>query len=274
MSPARRSAIVVSESMAKALWPGKDAMGQCIKVGADTLPCSYVVGIAENIKSQSLSEDPGLFYYLVGRAVRAASRADCSCGWPANQTGAKEAVRRKLQASMPGASYVTVTPFTDVIGGETASWRLGATMFSLFGVLALVLAAIGLYSRDRVQRGAADARTRRARGARARRCGTWCGSCSRDGMRVAAVGVALGAIIALGVSRWVKPLLFQQSALDPVVYWRSGVGVTQRCRAGELDPGAAGGEGGSDGGAYGQSERGRFQVSGVRGGRFQLSGFG
>ena len=57
-----------------------------------------------------------------------------------------EAIRRELQREMPGASYVTVTPFTDVVGGQTSSWRLGATMFVAFGVLALVLAAIGLYS--------------------------------------------------------------------------------------------------------------------------------
>src|SRR5207245_394881 len=43
--------MVVSDAMAKALWPGQDAIGQCVKVGADTTPCRYVVGVAENIKS-------------------------------------------------------------------------------------------------------------------------------------------------------------------------------------------------------------------------------
>src|SRR5947208_12933644 len=56
-------AIVVSDAMAKTLWPGRDPIGQCVKVGADTLPCSYVVGVAENIKYQHLGDDPGLFYY-------------------------------------------------------------------------------------------------------------------------------------------------------------------------------------------------------------------
>ena len=57
-------AMVVSESMAKVLWPGRDAIGQCIRVTADTMPCTYVVGIAENIKDHSLSDDPGFYYYL------------------------------------------------------------------------------------------------------------------------------------------------------------------------------------------------------------------
>jgi predicted permease len=45
-------AMVVSEAMGKVLWPGKDPIGQCIRVVADTLPCTYVVGVAENIKEQ------------------------------------------------------------------------------------------------------------------------------------------------------------------------------------------------------------------------------
>src|SRR5207249_4960894 len=56
--------MVVSQAMAKTLWPDRDPLGQCVRVGADTAPCSYVVGVAENIKSQQLGDDPGLFYYL------------------------------------------------------------------------------------------------------------------------------------------------------------------------------------------------------------------
>src|SRR5205823_3042181 len=65
--------MVVSDAMAKTLWPGRDPIGQCVQVGADlgrhrggadTAPCRYVVGVAENIRSQKLGNDPGLFYYL------------------------------------------------------------------------------------------------------------------------------------------------------------------------------------------------------------------
>ena len=72
-------AMVVSDAMAKTLWPGKDAIGQCIRVNADTMPCTYVVGIAENIRASSMTDDPGFFYYMptpqynpqAGRTVRA-----------------------------------------------------------------------------------------------------------------------------------------------------------------------------------------------------------
>src|SRR5207302_7929829 len=57
-----------------------------------------------------------------------------------------EKIRRQLQPLMPGAAYVTVTPLRDILGEQTRSWQLGATMFLAFGALALALAAIGLYS--------------------------------------------------------------------------------------------------------------------------------
>src|SRR5204863_6854959 len=143
-------AMVVSTAMAQALWPGQEPIGQCVRVSTvrvnmDTLPCTYVVGVAENIKSQALGGDPGLFYYL------------SSAQWYPDQGGLflrthgdasllGETVRRRLQQEMPGVSYVTVTPLRDIIGAQTRSWQLGATMFTAFGALAIVLAAIGLYS--------------------------------------------------------------------------------------------------------------------------------
>ena len=56
--------VVVSQSMAKKLWPGRDALGQCLKIGADTVPCSTVVGIAEDIRRGSFDENDGLQYYI------------------------------------------------------------------------------------------------------------------------------------------------------------------------------------------------------------------
>jgi predicted permease len=215
-TPNAPKAMVVSEAMAKVLWPGKDALGQCIKVQSDTLPCAYVVGIAENIKEQSLAADSGYYYYLSaaqfnpttgGLFVRA--RGDAK--------KLQEAVRRRLQREMPGASYVTIVPFSDVIGSQTRSWELGATMFAAFGVLALALAAIGLYSviAYNVAQRTHELGVRRALGAQStdviRLVVT-------DGLRLAAIGVAIGVAGALWAGKWVKPLLFNVSPRDPWVF--------------------------------------------------------
>lgn len=209
-------AMVVSQAMAKKLWPGRDALGQCVRVGADTMPCTYVVGVAENIKSDNLNDDPGLFYYLPaaqfhpnqgGLFLRA--RGDAAT--------VKEAVRKALQARMPGAAYVTVTPLSDIIGQRTQSWRLGATMFVIFGLLALLLAAIGLYSviAFNVGQRLHELGVRVALGATMRDI---VGHVMTGGLKLATAGIVLGAGIALALGRWVEPLLFDESPHDPAVF--------------------------------------------------------
>jgi predicted permease len=207
---------VVSDAMGKVLWPGKDPIGQCMKVVADTMPCTYIVGIAENIKEQSLAADSGYFYYLSsaqfnpnngGMFVRTRGEA----------TKFQEGVRRRLQREMPGASYVTITPLTEVLGSQTRSWQLGATMFVAFGVLALALAAIGLYSviAYNVAQRTHELGVRRALGAQA---SDVVRLVVTDGLRLAAIGVGIGVAGALWAGKWVKPLLFNVSPKDPWVF--------------------------------------------------------
>jgi len=208
--------MVVSEAMAKRIWPHADALGQCVKVGADTVPCTYVVGIAENIKNNSLNDEPGYYYYLSwdqfapqqgGVFVR--TRGDA-----AQYT---ETIRRALQPVMPGVSYVAVTPMSQVLGEQTQSWQLGATMFLAFGVLALVLAGVGLYSviAYNVAQRTHEMGVRVALGAQVQ---DLVRLVLTQGMAVSTAGIALGAAIALGAGHWVEPLLFNESPRDPWVY--------------------------------------------------------
>jgi predicted permease len=216
-------AIVVSETMAKTLWPQRDAIGQCIRVQKVTEPCTYVVGIAENIKANSLSEDTGLYYYLPtmqmqpqngGLFVR--TRGDA-----AEMT---DAIRRELQKEMPGASYVTVTPISEILGTQTSSWKLGATMFVAFGVLALALAAIGMYSviAYNVAQRNHEMGVRVALGAQGRDLARLVVG---EGVKLGVVGIVIGAAVALWAGKWVKPLLFNQSPRDPAIFAIVTVGL-------------------------------------------------
>ena len=209
-------AMVVSQSMAKTLWPGRDPIGECVRIQADTVPCTYVVGVAEDIKEREIDHDPGLFYYVSaaqfhpdvgGLFVRTRGTA----------ADAQEGVRRRLQRVMPGSSYVVVGPLSELLGEQTRSWRLGATMFAAFGSLALVLAAIGLHgvvSYNVAQR-SHELGVRAALGAR---MGDLAGVVVREAMQLTAAGVAIGSAIALFVAPWVAPLLFRESPRDPWVF--------------------------------------------------------
>jgi putative ABC transport system permease protein len=208
--------IVVSDKMGKVLWPGKDPIGQCIRINADTMPCTQVVGVAEDIKAGSLKPDSNFYYY-----VPATQFSPQSGGLFIRVRGDSkrhlETVRKRLQQEMPGASYVKLTPFSEVMGQQTQSWRLGATMFVAFGVLALILAAVGLYSviAYNVTQRQHELGVRMALGARGpdviRLVIT-------DGLRVVGVGVGLGLLVALWAGKFVSPLLFSVSPRDPSVF--------------------------------------------------------
>lgn len=213
---------IVSESMARKLWPGKDALGQCIRIGSDTVPCTQVVGITQEIRSGLLDETERYHYYL---PIEQRGRAMSGGLFIRTRGDAKprsESIRRQIQNVMPGASYVTVTPLDDILGQQTRSWSLGATMFTVFGILALVVAAVGLYSviaYDVVQR-THELGVRVALGARTPDVVRLV---LGEGARVSLAGVVIGLIAAGTGARYVGGLLFGVSPRDPMVF--AGVGL-------------------------------------------------
>jgi putative ABC transport system permease protein len=207
---------VISEGMAHTLWPGQEALGRCIKFRSDTMPCTTVVGIAENIKANDVVGDERLQYY---RSIEQNEPEDAAVfvRTKGEARPLAETVRKQLQALMPGASYVTVTPMHDVVDPSLSSWRMGATMFLLFGILALVLAAIGLYSviAYNVAQRTQELGLRIALGAHARDV---LRMILGEGLRFGLTGIIIGAMIALAAGHWVQPLLYGESAHDPLVY--------------------------------------------------------
>jgi putative ABC transport system permease protein len=128
-----------------------------------------------------------------------------------------ESVRRALQEIVPGFAYVRTRTLDGIVAPEMRSWRLGATMFTIFGVLALVVAAIGLYSvvaYDVSQR-IPELGVRVALGASTGKV-LWL--VVAEGVRVVAVGLAVGVTAALLLASRVSPLLYDVSAKDPVTY--------------------------------------------------------
>jgi hypothetical protein len=208
---------VVGESMALALWPGQDAIGQCFRMRSDTVPCTTVVGIAEDMVQRDIAGSRRYHYYLSidqftrtwGNGMVLRLRGD-----PAREA---EGVRQALQRVIPGASYVTVRPLRGIVDDAQRSWRLGATMFVAFGVLALAVAGVGLYGvigYDVAQR-MHELSVRVALGARRLDI---LRLVVRHSIALTLAGTVLGTVAALLVSRWIQPLLFRQSATDPLVY--------------------------------------------------------
>lgn len=207
--------MVVTQTMANRLWPNETALGKCIHVRGRDTPCYIVVGVAEDVRRKSLSS-PEAHYYLPIDLYqpRAGSFVIRTAGSATDYSGA---VRRALQQVMPGSAYVTVTPLQTLLNPQLRSWRLGATMFCVFGLLALLLAAIGLYSAIAysVTQRVHEMGVRIAVGARPVDV---IHLILREAMRVAVPGIAVGAVVAFGVAPLVRPMLFAESPRDPMVF--------------------------------------------------------
>ncbi|MCC6783635.1 MAG: ABC transporter permease, partial [Planctomycetes bacterium] len=224
--------VVVSAAMGAALWPGKDPLGQCIRIGIgggiqpmETAPCTTVIGIAEDAAQQNLGDDPRFMYYLPLDAYR---------GWPSSTlyvrargtsaTAMLEPLRAALTRAMPGDGLVVVRPLQEVVDNQMKSWELGATLFTALGGLAFVVAAVGLYGV--ISYGVAGRRhelgVRVALGASARDVITLV---VRDGVVLALTGSLIGVLLARAAARWVQPLLFDQSAGDLRVHVAVGAAM-------------------------------------------------
>jgi putative ABC transport system permease protein len=204
---------VISESMAKAVWGQAEALGQCFKIGSDTVPCRTVVGISEDIKHSDFRDDPGLNYYMPATQWRPAM-GGLMLRFPDEAASHSEEVRRALQHEMPGSSYVAVTPLSEILAPERRQWELGATMFTIFGALAMVVAGVGLYSV--IAYGVAQ-RTHEL-GVRVA-LGAGASDVIRlvlgEAIRLSALAAAIGTLFALLAGKWLKPLLFDTSPQDP-----------------------------------------------------------
>jgi putative ABC transport system permease protein len=214
-----RRVMVIGASMGAVLWPGQDPLGKCVRIGMKphTMPCTYVVGVAEDIHTRTLGPETRYFYYYLPAAQNSPERGGLIVRARGDPRRLIEPLRRRLQEEMPGTAYITVTRLAENIEGETRSWMMGATVFTSFGGLALVLAAVGLYSviAYSVAQRKQELAVRVALGARA---GNVIRLVVSEGLLFAACGAALGGAIALVAGRWLEPLLFDQRARDPIVF--------------------------------------------------------
>jgi len=208
--------VVVSQGMANALWPGQEPLGKCIRIASRDSSCATVIGITEDLRLHKL-RDAREFVYYIPIAQHGEPEGMLFVRVAGEAGDYAEKVRRQLQRAMPGSAYVVVEPFRNIVDLTVRSWKLGATMFVAFGGLALVLAAIGLYSV--IAYGVAQRRrelgVRIALGASA---GNVVRLVMHGGIRLVVVGILLGAAIALAAGRAITSLLFQESPADPMVY--------------------------------------------------------
>ena len=209
--------VIVSETMARTVWPKEDALGKCVNVGSRTAPCARVVGIAADGHRTGLREEPSMQIYVPigqergfsGSWLLVRPSGEASPAWPA--------LREALQRADPAIQTIDVRLLSQGLDGEMRPLRLGMVAFGLSAALALIVAGLGLYSimAHAVAWRRHEIGVRLALGARPRSIATLIVG---RGAVLATIGIGLGLIIAFGARHWVEPLLFNTSATDPIVF--------------------------------------------------------
>jgi ABC-type antimicrobial peptide transport system permease subunit len=134
---------------------------------------------------------------------------------PERMTAATDAVFREIVA-MEGVRFARVMPLQEAADPQARSWALGASMFTLFGLLALVIASVGLYgvlAFDVAQR-THEIGVRAALGATA---GKVMRLVVRNAMTVIVASVVLGVLVARIAAAWLEDLLYEVGPGDPAV---------------------------------------------------------
>ena len=212
--------IVINQAMADLFWPEGDALGACVQVNADSVPCATIVGIVENARRQRITEGTSLQYMvplgqhvpfmrdrvLFVRPAPGADRAAVAAG-----------VRQAMQTTAPDLPFADVYVMADLLDGQMRPWRMGAALFGAFGALALVLAAVGLYGviAYSVSQRTHELGVRMALGAQQGQVRTLV---LRQGVLLAAAGAVVGAALAWALAPRVADLLYETAPRDPAVF--------------------------------------------------------
>lgn len=206
---------VVSNTMAETLWPDADPLGQCLLLGPRdeaARECTTVVGVVEDSSRGNLAEEPFMALYLP-IAQRPERRLNGLLVRTTHPAELAATLTTTLQGFDPSILWADVRPLRDIVEPQARAWSLAATLFSVFGLLALAIAAVGLYGAlafDVAQR-TRELGIRSALGAaRSHLMATVLVS----GMRVGGAGIVLGLAAALSVGRFAEPLLFNVSPYD------------------------------------------------------------
>lgn len=213
---------ILNAPLAAILFPNEDALDKCVILpvrgndrGGD---CVRVIGVLPGFWQHSILERDRLAVYvpLTQRTVRdGIGRPRALYVATSTDPGAiASSVRAAIQGARADLPAVTVTTMADVIEPEVRPWRIAAALFIGFGVVALLIAVVGLYGvvSAASQQRAVEMAIRVALGARRRHVLAAVGG---EGLRAVLVGLATGSAAALGLRRWIAPLLFQVQPDDP-----------------------------------------------------------
>jgi putative ABC transport system permease protein len=206
--------MVISKRLAETFWPGENPIGRPIQLdGSDP---AIVVGVVGNVRSQAVARvaDPEMYVPHAQTGGRGIMYVVKGTATPVQVLSAARDVVRRLDARLP---LMFPGAMSDLVAEQLARPRFYLVLLTLFAVLAIVLAAVGVYGVVAyvVTERTREIGVRMALGAQRGEVMTlmlW------QGLRPAAVGMAVGIVIALGAGQLIRGLLYEVRPYDPLTF--------------------------------------------------------
>jgi predicted permease len=214
--PKTQAVVIVNQRMAETLWPGESAVGKRIFVGTENRDPFEVVGVVKTGKYRSLAEEPrSLFYYSMTQ-FRAGNMSLVVRG-NVDPRGLVGAIRNEVQTLDRSVPISVVKTMSDHLTYALWAPNMAASFSLAFGVLAILLSAVGLYS---VMAYVVSQRTREvgirmALGADRRHV---LKMITKQGMWLAGVGVVIGVLLSLALVRVLSAVLIGVSGYDVGIF--------------------------------------------------------
>jgi putative ABC transport system permease protein len=209
---------VVNQAMARIYWPGEDAVGQPLPGVCSKSAAAVIVGVVADSKQESVESRvrPELYEpyaqhpfasFLVTFAIRTAS----------DPLDVALAVRQAVQEVDNDQPVIQLRTMQEVISESIWRQHVCASVLSIFAAIALILAAVGIYGviTYRISRRTHEFGIRSALGATRRDV---LGLVLREGLRLTLIGLVAGSILALGLTRTLRSLLFGVTSTDAVTF--------------------------------------------------------
>jgi len=217
---------LINQSLASKYWPNEEPVGQHLQVGqGDKEPLRTIIGVVGDTHNNGLGNPPDPMMMVPTAQVvdwYAAAYSDTSAMiWVVRTRSDPHrfigAVTEQLRLASGGNPVAHIRTMEEVMGRSTARQSFNMLLLTIFGAVALVLAAIGIYGliAYSVEQRTQEMGIRMALGAdpsAIRKLVVW------QGVRLSLVGVAVGIAAAFGLTRLIATILFGVKPWDPAVF--------------------------------------------------------
>jgi len=212
-TPSSEQIIVINETMAQTLWPGRNAIGQIVGADRDR----RVVGVVGDVRHLALEQGAGLEMYLPIRQCGDYSSADLVVRTtlpPAELASAIRAALQPIEPNLPGNDF---RPLQQLVDKAVSPRRFVVLLLGGFALFAVILASLGIYGviSYSVNQRTQEIGIRMALGASA---GDLQMRIVTQTLGLAAIGMSLGAVASWALARALTSLLFGVTPADPITF--------------------------------------------------------